>query len=443
MATSNRKLSLRKKLALAALGFLVVALGLRILNGPPQLKLRTIIEPPPEFQGGDAVIRGFSPDGATLVVEHEQTVDAPWTLVLRRVDSGRIEKSLTAADIVEASADRPDRSTNPPGSFHAFSPDGRLLAVGLDEGDTVRVLDTVEWKERASLSQEQTYDCRFFPDSRTLLVESTLGFAVRDTATGRDVLAMTHWSQGGVAKYWISPAGSELTVIELKEVSEAGGSGTWRITSWNTNTWERTRQIERPCPEYGEFGDFEVAPDGQTLAVVGEEGLAEVRELKSGKLVGSVQLPDQDGEYGMYGWSADDRFVVIEGRDQKAWVWDWRNQIARPVKARADTFEGSEAMSADGRRLATLYAKPANIYVWITYLPRSLWAPALRYLGSRSYLKRDTDITVQNLATGATLGQARCEPSPCALALSPDGSCVAVTDGRGRLLLYDVPGTRR
>ena len=115
-----------------------------MFTGPPELHLRTIIEPPPKFQYQVAEIQGFSPDGSRLVVEHEPDADdSANTLILRHVSTGQIEKIIDPANLDGERADTPtDQFQGGRGAFHAFSPDGRLLAVGLDEGNVVKILET-------------------------------------------------------------------------------------------------------------------------------------------------------------------------------------------------------------------------------------------------------------------------------------------------------------
>jgi hypothetical protein len=60
------------KLALLTLGLLGIVVAGWLAFTPPQLRLRTIIEPPTEFQHDNALIQGFSPDGSLLVIEYNR-----------------------------------------------------------------------------------------------------------------------------------------------------------------------------------------------------------------------------------------------------------------------------------------------------------------------------------------------------------------------------------
>jgi hypothetical protein len=214
MGARSHPLSLGKKLALLALGLLGVALAAWMAFTPPQLRLRRIVEPPPEFRHDHAHIQGFSPDGSLLVIEHNR-LGATDTLILRHVKSGRIEKTVRATEIAAGRMDNAGASATTPEFFHEFSHDGRLLAVGLQEGDVVKVYDTVTWRENATLRQGVAIACRFFPDDNTLLVNTTRGFTVWDTSKGRRLVSMENWCQAGNTRCFISPDGRVLTGVQL------------------------------------------------------------------------------------------------------------------------------------------------------------------------------------------------------------------------------------
>jgi hypothetical protein len=211
-----------KRLALLLLGLLGIAWAPRTLTAPPRLRLRQTLEPPPQSHDALAGVHGFSPDGSLLVIEHEPSNSNSALLVIRRVASGRIEKILAADEIAGGSAGAWSEDLAGPAFFHAFSNDGRLLAVGLRGGGTVKILDTVEWRERVKFDQEGVWACRFFPDDRELFLEGLQGFTVWEVSRARRLLAMENWHQNSPARYRISPDGRELTAVELTEASKEG-----------------------------------------------------------------------------------------------------------------------------------------------------------------------------------------------------------------------------
>jgi WD40 repeat protein len=156
-----------------------------------------------------------------------------------------------------------------------------------------------------------------------------------------------------------------------------------------------------------------------------------------------VKLPDSYADHGVSGWSGDGRFILITGADYTLWVWDVRKSTARPVKANLEISDRPVDLSRDGHRLALLFTRDfSSLSSWIIGLPSSLRPWAVWCYGK--LCPRVTRLSVQEIATGTELGATTIENDWIgSLALSPDGSVLAASDHRGRVLLYDVPGRGR
>ena len=155
----------------------------------------------------------------------------------------------------------------------AFSPDGRILALGAAEGDfpsdgVVRMWDVTTRRELATLRHpgeilsptggwNSTRNCvsslAFSPDGKTLATGTEVGTAVWDIGSGRELIKLPGYgqSEAKVSSVEFSPDG--------KSLATAGNSG---CKLWDVSTWQErktltqgTRQtpprflrMERPSP---------------------------------------------------------------------------------------------------------------------------------------------------------------------------------------------------
>jgi WD40 repeat protein len=425
------------KLALLALGLLGIVVAGWLAFTPPQLRLRTIIEPPTEFQHDNALIQGFSPDGSLLVIEHDRYGPGV-SLIVREVSSGRIAKSVRATDIIQGANDE-TVLTSRHSFFQEFSPDGSLLALGLQEGDVVKVYDTLQWREKASLDQALVVSCEFFPDGNTLLVMTARGFTVWDLLTGQRLATMEDWCQAENTQCFISPDGRALMAVELRDPNRKGDQFLWRIGTWDSATWTLQRQIQRDHPHHC---DFKIAPSGQTLATVSDEGLAQIQDIESGTVLNSVELPDTNVPHGISSRSRDGQFILIEGGEFTFWTWDIRKPEARAITADVAEWCNPMDLSRNGCWIASCCATVSSFDRWRYGLPTPFRTWALWWFGKP--LGRSTTLRVQEVATGLQVGATTIKSSWVAsLVWSPNGSLLAASDNKCRVYLYDLHGNDR
>ena len=219
-------------------------------------------------------------------------------------------------------------------------------------------------------------NCRFFPDSTMLFIETTRGFTVWDASTGHRIATMEEWCQGGTTCCRISPDGRELTAVEILEAREGEDHCTWHIGIWDTETWRLKREIRWPHPDYPQF---DVAPSGRTLAASCSGNRIEIEDLDTGVRVSQLQLPQierpyLDGEYFVECWSADSRKVLITSGDGILWLWEIEKPTAVPVSI---SFDRSQICTSDnGNFFATELTRPISVNSWIPQLPNYLQGPA-------------------------------------------------------------------
>jgi WD40 repeat protein len=430
--------SRRRTATLLALVLLGVATAWWMFFARPELPLRRIIERPQELRDKFAEIKGFSPDGSLLVIDHGPP-DSMETLIVRHTSTGQIERTFRTVDFDKGRiADRHLQYGQV--FFHDFSPDGCLLAVGLHDGNVVKLLHTPAWKEKTTLRQERVRGCRFFPDGKTLLMETIRGFSVWDIVAGQRLATMEEWCQGETTRCWIAPDGRELMAVQLLRPRKVEDHWCWRIGTWDTQTWTLRRESKRPQALQSEFA---IDRSGRSLAVVGIGGRIEIQDIQSGQRIAVLQLPVRDVEYGMDRWRANAGSVLFSGRGGVLWAWD----IEKPTAMRVPTSLGDSpfCMSDDGRLVATALSRGIGVNGWILRLPSCLRVPAGWCFGKPRDVAPRFQVSVRDLSTGLVLAQTTLgrDSDPCSMAWSPDGSMLAVTDSHGRVLLYDVPQPRK
>jgi WD40 repeat protein len=195
----------------------------------------------------------FSPDGKTLAsVSYD---DRDPTVRLWAVATGRQVGDPLADDTSPASS----------GAFSsvAFSPDGKTLVAGSDDG-TVRQWDVATGRQIGDPLTDQTglvLCVAFSPDGKTLATGSDDG-TVRlwDVATGRQSGDLLTGQTGLVSSVAFSPDGKTLASV-------SGDDSVWL---WDVATG---RQIGRPIGPFAGSLVVSVAfsPDGKTLATGGLE----------------------------------------------------------------------------------------------------------------------------------------------------------------------------
>jgi tetratricopeptide (TPR) repeat protein len=195
-----------------------------------------------------------------------------------------------------------------PGTLHASSPDGRVVAGGQDGGG-----GAVVWRrDRPGKLVRLTphYDVRSVsvsPDGRWVATGSHWGTGAKvwDAATGRLVADLVPTqSQVGVR---FSPDGKWLATF-----SSTGGCRLWAVDSWQ----------EGPSPG-GTSGAVAFSPDGRLLAVETGQGVVRLVDPDTGREYSRLEDPNQDRAWNM-AFSPDGTQLVVNGEAQSLHAWDLR-----------------------------------------------------------------------------------------------------------------------
>jgi WD40 repeat protein len=220
----------------------------------------------------------YSPDGRLLAVGTERLI------LLVNTTTGDVvaqRVGLTSGRVVPGS--------DAPGvAGLAFSPSGRELAA--TDMDSIELWSVPALKPRRLARDPAVGQSMVFTrDGRDLIVAQGYGdaFTIYDARTGRGVrqVGSQPGSAGqGAQLIALSPDGSELAVGYL-----ATGAAFGAVAIYDTRTWTRAFEVTR-IP-YVQISALAFSPDGSRLAVGAEDGTARVWSLAAREQVASYAGP--------------------------------------------------------------------------------------------------------------------------------------------------------
>jgi WD40 repeat protein len=262
----------------------------------------------------------------------------------------------------------------------AFSPDGTRVVTSSDDG-TARLWDLVTFTEAAVLRghKDTVWSAAFSPDGRRLVTASSdMTARVWETATGEQLLVLSGHGES-VRSALFSPDGTKVVTsspdntarvwdvasvptrvllrVEKTAVDQAAFDVAGRTViaySRNGNTvWRVDSETGQARAEITRFSMNSVSPstDGSLLAIVFDDGVAELHDLATGAQL--VELRDPEGRITSAAFSPDGARVATTSAGGSARIWDPRTGKELAVMKGHEAAVVSAAFSTDGGRIAT------------------------------------------------------------------------------------------
>jgi WD40 repeat protein len=230
----------------------------------------------------------------------------------------------------------------------AFSPNGRTLAAGCDDG-TVRTWDTATWQEQAKFGRQAggVSSLAFAPDGKTLAT-GTYDAAVRlwDVTAGKELTTLRGHNHY-VMSVAFSPDGKLLASGGQELVDNGQQPGYGSVKLWDAIVYQEKAAVrhEQVVNAVG------FSPDGKTLATASSDQTIKLWDVATGKKRASLR--GHQAAVMCLAFGPDGKTLATAGWDFSIKLWDVAKaeEVATLVGHLAEVR--ALAFSPDGKTLAS------------------------------------------------------------------------------------------